>query len=89
MPRERSVTSVKHLGREANRHRVHRAFLAEDYDGIGQYVKVTLSRNAVTSGLRARLCSGDFGTGQIIPQGTPVAVFSAHGQLEVLSLGAK
>ena len=89
MPRERAITSVRRSGQQANRHRIYRAFLAEEYDGIGQYVKITLSRNSVTSGLRARLCSGDFGTGQTIPAGTPVSVFSYRGQLEILSMGAK
>lgn len=66
-----------------------RARLAEDYDGIGQYVLVALAGAAVGSGYKARIASGDFGTGQIIPAGTQVAVFSNRGQLEVLSLGAK
>lgn len=87
--RKRPVAAVRELGRTANRTRINRAFLAEDYDGIGQYVKVTLSQNAVTNAFRARISSGDFGTGQIIPVGTPVAIFANHGQLEVLSLGAK
>lgn len=88
-PRERPVTAVRRISHTANRPRVFRAFLAETYDGIGQYVKITLSRNAVTSGLRARLASGDFGTGQTVPVGTPVSVFSYRGQLEILSMGAK
>lgn len=81
--------AVSEVSRDVNRTRIHRAFLAEEYDGIGQYVKLTLSRNAVTSAFRARICSGDFGTGQKIPAGTPVAVFSNRGQLEILSLGVK
>lgn len=89
MPREVPITAVKRLSKTANRQRIFRAFLAEEYDGIGQYVKVTLSRNAVTVGLRARLGSGDFGTGQTIPEGTPVSVFSYRGKLEILSMGAK
>jgi hypothetical protein len=81
--------SIRERSKEVNRSRIHRGFLAEEYDGIGQYVILTLSRNAVTAAFRARLCSGDFGTGQKIPAGTPVAVFSNRGQLEVLSLGVK
>jgi len=89
MARTTPQSSVKRLGREANPQRVFRAFLAEDYDGIGQYVSLTLSRGAVTAGLRGRVGSGDFGTGQVIPVGTPVSVFSYRGKLEILSMGAK
>lgn len=89
MRRDTPVASIKKLATDSTRHRVYRAFLAEEYDGIGQYVKISLSRNAVTVGLQARLCSGDFGTGQLIPEGTPVTVFSYRGKLEILSLGAK
>ena len=89
MTREQPRTLVRKLSETKNRHRIFRAFLAEEYDGIGQYVKITLSRNAVTVGLRARVASGDFGTGQTIPAGTPVSVFSYRGQLEIMSLGAK
>lgn len=72
-----------------NPRKVFRGSLAEDYDGIGQYVSVALAGSSVGSAYRARLASGDFGTGQIIPKGTPVSVFSNRGQLEILSLGAK
>lgn len=89
MPRERAPRLVREIAKTANRPRVFRAFLAEEYDGIGQYVKLTLSRNAVTVALRGRLSSGDFGTGQTVPEGTPVSVFSYRGQLEILSMGAK
>jgi len=65
------------------------AKLAEDYDGIGQYVLVNLSGTSTGAAYKARVGSGDFGTGQIIPKGTPVTVFSHHGLMEILSLGAK
>lgn len=68
---------------------VFRAKLAEDYDGIGQYVLVSLAGSAVGGAFKARLASGDFGTGQTIPVGTPISVFFNRGQLEILSLGAK
>jgi len=60
-----------------------RAFLAEDYDGIGQYVTITLSQGAVTSGLKGRIASGDFGGSRVFPVGTPVVAFSYRGQVEV------
>lgn len=87
----RSVVRIpRRLHEEAKpQRRVFRGILAEDYDGIGQYVAVALSSASVSSAYKARLAAGDFGTGQIIPKGTPVSVFSDHGTLEVLSLGAK
>jgi hypothetical protein len=69
--------------------RVFNGTLAEDYDGIGQYVLVALSGASVGAAYRARIAAGDFKTGQIIPRGTPVTVFSERSQLEILSLGAK
>lgn len=69
--------------------RVFSASLAEDYDGIGQYVLVALSGSSVAGAYRARIASGDFGTGQTIPRGTPITIFANRGNLEILSLGAK
>jgi len=71
------------------RHQAYRGYLAEDYDGIGQYILVALSRASTSSAFKARLAAGDFGTGVLIPVGTPVVLFSNRGQIEVLSLGAK
>lgn len=89
MSRTTTVSSVRELGRTANQQRVFRAFLAEDYDGIGQYVAITLTKGGTSAALRGRVGAGDFGTGQVIPEGTPVAVFSYKGKLEILSMGAK
>ena len=80
---------LREVSHEANRDRIHYAYLAEEYDGIGQFVKVSLARGSVAGGYKARIASGDFGTGQKIPPGTPVAVFTDHGRLVILSLGAK
>lgn len=63
--------------------RVHRGFLAEDYDGVGQYVLVSLSKASTAVAKLARVASGDFGGGRTFPSGTPVTVFSNHGRLEV------
>lgn len=63
--------------------RLARAYLAETYDGIGQHVKLTMSRGAITSAFRARIAAGDFGAGRTFPPGTPVVIFSNRGQLEV------
>lgn len=67
--------------------RLFRAYTAEPYDGIGQYILVTLTRSSISAALRARIATGDFNTGAHYPAGTPIVVFSDHGQLEVLSFG--
>jgi hypothetical protein len=58
--------------------------LAEDYDGIGQYVMVSLSQSSVAAAFKARVAAGDFGGRRRIPMGTRVPVISIRGQLEVL-----
>lgn len=58
--------------------------LAEDYDGIGQYVLVSLADSSVSAAYKARVAAGDFGGGRRIPAGTKVPVTSVHGRLEVL-----
>jgi len=67
--------------------RLFRAWLAEEYDGIGQHVMVSLSRASQSAAILARVASGDFATTVKFPAGTPVVVFSERGTLEVLSLG--
>lgn len=84
-PRRR-IQEVSQFG---NRPRVFHGRLAEDYDGIGQYVLVNLSAASVSGAYKARVASGDFGTGQFFPTGTPVSVVSYRGSLEVISLGLK
>lgn len=69
--------------------RIYSAHLAEDYDGIGQYVLVGLSKGSTSTAYRARVGAGDFGTGQVIPAGTPVSVYVGRGRIEILTLGAK
>lgn len=62
---------------------MYRAYLGEDYDGIGQYVLVSLSRASMGSGYKARVASGDFGGRRTFPTGTPVLVRSDRGTVEV------
>lgn len=62
---------------------IHRGKLGEAYDGIGQYVLVTLASSSVGSAYKARIASGDFGGGRTFPRGTPVSVVSYRGNLEV------
>ena len=72
-----------------NPRRMFRGVLAEDYDGIGQYVLVALAGSSVGSAYRARIATADFGTGQIIPRGSPVSMFCNRGMIEIMSLGMK
>lgn len=89
MTRESIRRQITNLSKQANRQAIHYAYLAEDYDGIGQYVKVGFARSSTSVGMTARVASGDYGTGQVIPAGTRVAIFSNRGRIEILSLGAK
>lgn len=63
--------------------RLYRGKLAEAYDGIGQYVLVSLSLGSSSAAKRARVAAGDFGGGRVFPVGTPVTLVSRRGQLEV------
>jgi len=72
---------VRELSRRPSR--IFRAYLAEDYDGIGQYISITLSQGSSSKALKGRIASGDFGGSRIFPEGTPVVVASYRGQLEV------
>ena len=80
---------IEELSKQTNRPKIHRAYLAEDYDGIGQWILVTLAGSSTGAAYKARIAPGDFGTGQSIPIGTPVSVFVSRGLIEVLSMGAK
>lgn len=74
---------LKELG-VVNQQGIFRAKLAEDYDGIGQYVMVALAGSAVGAAYKARVASGDFGGSRTFPAGTPVTVLSYRGTMEVL-----
>lgn len=83
------TTKIRELSKVENRPRAQHGRLAENYDGIGQYILVSLSLGSSSASYRARIASADFGTGQMIPIGTPVTVVSYRGKLEILSMGAK
>lgn len=89
MTRTDSRRLVKEASKEANRDHVFYAYLAEDYDGIGQMIRISMARSSTSVGFMAHIASGDFGTGQRIPSGTKVSVLSRRGRIEVLSMGAK
>ena len=80
---------VNELQREAAPRTVYKAFLAEEYDGIGQYVLITLALSSTSAAYKARVASGDFGNSQRMPIGTPVSVFSYRGTIEIISMGSK
>lgn len=64
--------------------RIFMAYLAEEYDGIGQYVHVTMARSSTSVALLARVAAGDFNGQRTFPAGTRVPVVSIRGSLEVL-----
>lgn len=68
--------------------RIYRAYLAEDYDGISQYVLTKLTHGGVSSAYKARVAAGDHSGHTPMPEGSPVVVTSVNGTLEVL-LGQK
>lgn len=67
---------------------VYHGTLADDYDGLHEFVYVALSRGSASAAL-ARVAAGATGAGQATPAGTPVSVVSINGHLEVLSLGTR
>lgn len=64
--------------------RIYTGYLAEEYDGMGQYVMVSLARSSTSVAMKARIAAGDFGGSRRFPAGTRVPVVSVRGQLEVL-----
>lgn len=80
----RLVNTRRAIQEEAlKRDGIYRGRLAEDYDGIGQYVLVALAGSSTSSAYKARVAAGDFGGGRVIPRGSPVSVASHRGNLEV------
>lgn len=62
---------------------MYRGRLAEDYDGIGQYVLVALAGSSVAAAYKARVAAGDFGGNRVIPRGSLVHVAVHRGNVEV------
>lgn len=82
------MSLIRPLAKDRNT-RVFRGYLAEEYDGIGQWILVTLSRGSTSGAMRAKLGAGDFNTGAHYPVGTPVALFFNHGLAHILDLGTR
>lgn len=84
------MTSVKrkieNLARDQNPPEVRIGYLAEDYDGISQYVAVRLSRGSSSSAL-ARVSIGGTSGKFPIEEGAKVSVVMVKGTIEVISLG--
>ena len=89
MVRETPQRQVGNIALRAVKKGIYHGRLAEEYDGIGQYVLVSLSMSSVSAAYKARVAAGDFGTGQRFPVGTPVTLSVYRGKIEVLSLGNK
>jgi hypothetical protein len=77
---------IQNLARAENPPEVRIAYLAEDFDGIGQYVAVRLSRGSSSSAL-ARVSIGGTSGKFPIEEGARVSVVMVKGTLEVISLG--
>lgn len=79
---------ISQVAADKNPVKVYQGTLAEDYDGIAEYVNVALSRSS-TSAAYARIPIGATGSGQAAPAGSPVSVISQNGHVEVVSLGSR
>lgn len=79
---------VAFVAGEKNPLPIYSGTLADDYDGISEYVAVALSRGAAGAAI-ARVAPGSSLSGQFAPSGTAVSVISINGHLEVISLGSR
>ena len=89
MARETPRRQVGDIAKQAVKRGIYHGKLAEPYDGVGQYVLVSLSLGSVSAAYKARIAAGDFGTGTTFPVGTPVSISVHRGRVEILSLGNK
>lgn len=77
---------IEQLSKEVNPPQVRLAYLAEDFDGISQYVLIQMSR-ASSSSAYAKVSIGG-GSGKFpLEAGAKVGVIMVKGTLEVISLG--
>ena len=77
---------VQKIAKDENRSPILIGYLAEDFDGISQYVAVRLSRGSSASAL-ARVSIGGTSGKLPIEEGAKVSVIMKKGTLEVISLG--
>jgi hypothetical protein len=78
--------SITNLAEEVNTPKIRFGYLAEDYDGLSQYVLVSLSRGSSSAAL-ARVSIGGGAYKFPLENGALVSVVSINGVLEVISLG--
>lgn len=75
---------VREVAQNASPREVKRAYLAEAYDGIGQYVLVSLSLGSSASAIaRVAIAGYKFP----VEAGAPISVTMNNGSIEVVSLG--
>ena len=77
---------VEKIAQAENPPQIRLAYLAEDFDGISQYVAIRLSRGSSASAL-ARVSVGGTSGKFPVESGAPVSVVMVKGTLEVISLG--
>jgi hypothetical protein len=78
--------AVREASQDANPKQVRRAYLAEAYDGIGQYVNVALSTGSSSSAIARVPNSGVYKVP--LEAGAPVSVTVHRGSVEVVGLGS-
>jgi hypothetical protein len=79
-------SAVTTLARQAAPKQVRRAFLAEDYDGIAQYVNVSLSLGSSSSAIARVAVSGSYRVP--LESGAEITVTVQKGTVEVVGLGS-
>lgn len=77
---------IEKISQDENPSQVRIGYLAEDFDGISQYVAVRLSRASSSSAL-AKVSIGGTSGKFPIESGARVSVVMVKGTLEVISLG--
>ena len=77
---------IEKLSKAENPPQVRIGYLAEDFDGIAQYVLVRMSRGS-SSSARARVSIGGVSGKFPIESGARVTLVLVKGTVEVISLG--
>jgi len=77
---------IRDLSREVNAKQVRIGYLAEDYDGIQQYIMVQLSQGSSSSAM-ARISIGGGSYKTQLEAGAKVSLITVRGGLEIISLG--
>lgn len=78
--------AISDVSKNANPKQVRRAYLAEDYDGIGQYVNVSLSLGSSSSAIARVAVTGAYKVP--LESGAEITVTVHKGTVEVVGLGS-